>query len=70
MKKDRFDKQTKTKAELKAEGFTEKEIHLCDCGCGLNRNDVPCFATPNYVFIMGHQPSDATPFQDPKKLST
>ena len=53
-----YNDQTKTKEELKQEGFKDKEIHKCDCGCGLYRNDVPTTTggTPDKHFIVGHEP--------------
>lgn len=57
-----------TEKELLERGYKKKDLLLCDCGCGEYRNDQNCFATPNYVYIFGHQPKDATPFKDSRKV--
>lgn len=58
--------KTKTLSELTDLGYAESEAFKCDCGCNRYRNEVACFASPNYVYIEGHQPSDATPYKDSK----
>lgn len=49
--------KTYSKAELKSFGETDKTIHLCDCGCGEYRNEVPTVSINDKYYITGHEPS-------------
>ena len=54
-----YEDQTFSKDELKEQGFKDKEIHQCDCVCGLYRNNVPTTdaGTPDKHYIVGHEPN-------------